>query len=39
VHLYGWIKQKDAWELGVPSDYDPEKTRLIHIDQLNTPHL
>lgn len=39
VHLFGWIKQVDGWRLGTPADYDPENTRLIHIDQLNTPHL
>ena len=39
IQLYGWIKQTDAWEQGTPSDYDPQNTRLIHTNQLNTPHL
>lgn len=39
VHLYGWIKQTDAWQQGTTSDYDPENTKTIHINQLNTPHL
>jgi len=37
VTIYGWIKQTDAWEQGTPSDYDPQNTRLIHINQLNQP--
>lgn len=37
VHLYGWIRQTDAWQQGTPSDYDPEKTRLIHVTQLTPP--
>jgi hypothetical protein len=39
VHLYGWIKQQQAWENGIPSNYDPENTKTIHISQLNSPHL
>lgn len=38
VHLYGWIRQTEAWEIGSVSDYDSENTRLIHISQLNTPN-
>lgn len=34
VEVYGWIRQKDGWEIGKPSKYDPENTRLVHIDQL-----
>ena len=37
VHLYGWIRQTDAWEIGSQSDYDPENTRLIHTSQLTAP--
>ena len=31
---YGYISQKQGWEIGVASDYDPENTRVVHIDQL-----
>lgn len=37
ITIYGWIRQTDAWNIGTPSDYDPENTRLIHTDQLTPP--
>lgn len=39
VHLYGWITQQQAWENGTQANYDPENTKTIHINQLNSPHL
>ena len=29
VQVLGWIDMDEAWEKGVPSDYDSESTRLI----------
>lgn len=37
VTLYGWLKYDDAWELGQESDYDPQNTRVIAVEQLNDP--
>lgn len=35
IELYGWINYDQAWELGQPSTYNPENTRVIDISQLN----
>jgi hypothetical protein len=35
VTIYGWITQLEGWEIGMPSDYDAENTRLVHLNQLN----
>jgi hypothetical protein len=32
--VHGYIDYDKAWEHGIPSDYDAENTRLIHIDHL-----
>jgi hypothetical protein len=37
VTLHGWLKHDDAWELGEPSGYDPENTRVISISKLHPP--
>lgn len=37
VNLYGWLKYDDAWELGTPSTYAPETTRVIPVEQLIDP--
>jgi hypothetical protein len=37
VELFGWKEQLEAWELGTPSSYDPENTRIISISHLNEP--
>lgn len=34
VHLHGWIRYDEAWELGVPAQYAPETTRLVDIKHL-----
>lgn len=34
VEVYGYISQKKGWEIGVPSDYDPENTRVVDIKLL-----
>jgi len=35
VELYGYINYDQAWEIGQPSDYDPENTRLVSIKHLS----
>ena len=35
VELLGWIDHDEAWELGEPSNYDPEGTRLIGEEHLS----
>lgn len=35
AELYGYITQKEAWEIGAVSDYDSENTKVVHIDQLH----
>jgi hypothetical protein len=35
AELLGWISQQEAWEIGTPSDYDADNTKLIHVDQLH----
>lgn len=32
--ILGWIEYDKAWELGQPSNYDPENTRLISPEHL-----
>ena len=34
VEIYGYIHYDQAWELGTPSDYDPDNTRLISQEHL-----
>jgi hypothetical protein len=34
--VHGYIDYDLAWERGVPSDYDPENTRLISLMELTT---
>lgn len=34
VEVYGYINQLTGWEVGKPSDYDPDNTRVVHIDSL-----
>jgi hypothetical protein len=34
VEIHGWMHYDQAWEAGVPSDYDPD-TRLIDSECLN----
>jgi len=34
VEVYGYISQKEGWEIGSPADYDPENTRVVHVSQL-----
>ncbi len=34
VEVYGWILHDKAWEIGDPSDYDPD-TRVVSIRSLN----
>jgi hypothetical protein len=34
VEVYGYINQQSGWDIGSPSDYDPENTHLVHISQL-----
>ena len=36
VDIYGWIPYDEARELAIPSDYDPENTRILHPEYLNT---
>tara|TARA_R100001244_G_scaffold5491_1_gene6787 strand:- start:893 stop:1384 length:492 start_codon:yes stop_codon:yes gene_type:complete len=37
VDILGWIDYDEAWEKGEPSHYDPENTRVIGEQFLNTP--
>lgn len=37
--LYGWLKYDEAWDLGKQSKYDPENTRVIGIESLNSPYI
>ena len=37
VDIIGWIDHDEGWELGEPSQYDPEGTRLIAPELLNDP--
>ena len=34
VEVLGYISQKEGWEIGQPSDYDPENTRVVSISKL-----
>jgi hypothetical protein len=37
VEIFGWIDYDEAWELGTPSKYDPENTRVVeptHLTEL-----
>ena len=34
VEIWGYLEYDQAWELGVPSDYDPDGTRLISREHL-----
>ena len=34
VEIYGWIQYDRAWELGTPTDYDPDNTREIGPENL-----
>jgi hypothetical protein len=34
VEIYGFIDYDKAWQLAVPSDYDPENTREISPEHL-----
>jgi len=34
VEVFGWKKYDEAWEIGEPSSYDPENTRVISVDDL-----
>lgn len=36
VQLYGWLPYDEAWEKGSPSKYDPEGTRVIDVQLLNS---
>ena len=35
VEVWGWLDYDQAWELGMPSRYDEENTRLLSRDLLN----
>ena len=35
--IIGWIDHDEGWEIGEPSSYDPEGTRLIAAELLNDP--
>jgi hypothetical protein len=37
VELHGWLKYDEAWNLGTPSTYDPDNTKVISLDLLNKP--
>jgi hypothetical protein len=34
VEMLGWIDHDEAWELGEPSGYDSQNTRVIKEDYL-----
>jgi hypothetical protein len=34
VEILGWLEYDQAWDLGKPSKYDPDNTRLISPDYL-----
>ena len=36
VEMLGWIDHDEAWELGEPSGYDPENTRVIAANNLRS---
>lgn len=38
VTLHGWIEHDRAWELGDPSTYDPENTKVIAAGKLYHPN-
>jgi hypothetical protein len=35
VELFGWMRDDEAWEVGRPSEYDPEKTRVVDVALLH----
>ena len=37
AEILGWISQDLGWAKGSPSDYDPENTRVIREECLNSP--
>jgi hypothetical protein len=36
VEMLGWIDHDEGWELGGPSGYDPENTRVIAANRLHS---
>ena len=38
VTILGWLKYDEAWEVGVPSRYDPDNTRVIDAKFLKELH-
>ena len=36
VEMLGWLDHDEAWELGEPSQYDPEGTRLVAEEYLKS---
>jgi hypothetical protein len=36
VEILGWLDHDEAWELGVPSGYDPEGTRVVAPERLHS---
>ena len=35
IEILGWIKYDEAWDLSIPSNYDPETTRKLDVKRLN----
>lgn len=36
VELYGWLPYDEAWDIGKPSKYDPDSTRVVDVQLLRS---